>query len=375
MNALEKIIKARTALILDHPFFGVLAMRLKLKETDEYETLTTEGKTLLFNPDFVDEISLQQTIGSLAHIVMHLALGHHWRQGERNNRRWNTATDFTINQNLINTEFDLPDGYLVSQAYDEMSAEEIYAQLPEEETRKDDSSGEGEDDEDDGVKDIDPGKCGAVLPIKDKKEASENQAEWKAATSQALRIGNLSSEMKREISETLFPPLPWYVLLRDFVERTARNDYSWSRPSPRYFSSGIILPSLISEELPEVAIAIDTSGSIDKEQLTQFASEASAVLEAYNTTVRVIYCDSRVKAEQEFTRADLPLELNPVGGGGTDFKPVFNYIKDNNYSPACLIYLTDLQGRFPDKAPDYPVLWISTEKENKEVPFGDVIEF
>ena len=207
-------------------------------------------------------------------------------------------------------------------------------------------------------------------------EQKETEAEWKAAITNAIQAskGNLSANIKRMVQEIIDPTVPWYILLRDFVERTARNDYDWTRPSRRYIGLGVILPSLISEQLPEVAIAIDTSGSIDKKALSRFATEASNVLGVYDTTIRIIYCDKTVKKEEVLTRADLPMKLKPVGGGGTDFRPVFNHIKKQNLTPACLIYFTDLRGRFPEQEPEYPTMWLTTAKD-KKAPFGKTVIF
>jgi len=106
------------------------------------------------------------------------------------------------------------------------------------------------------------------------------------------------------------------------------------------------------------------------------------VLGAYETTIRVIYCDVRVQGEKVFTRADLPLELELLGGGGTKFAPVFEHITKKAYTPSCLIYFTDLAGSFPSEAPDYPVMWLVPSKESKDrcgqertAPFGDVVKF
>jgi predicted metal-dependent peptidase len=177
----------------------------------------------------------------------------------------------------------------------------------------------------------------------------------------------------RQIDEMLNPILPWYILLRDFVEKSAHNDYDWTRPSRRYIGRHILPPSLISEQLPEIVIAIDTSGSISQEQLSRFSKEASSVLSAYDNTIRVIYCDAKVKKEEVFTRADLPMKLKPIGGGGTNFKPVFEYVNKQNITPACLIYFTDLHGNFPGKEPEYPTMWLTPNEQT--APFGTTILF
>jgi predicted metal-dependent peptidase len=322
--------------------------------------------------------------------------------GKREARRWNVACDYAINPTLLSAGFKLPGEPLFDQKFVGLSAEEIYAQLPVEKSDED-ASGGGESDpagQSTGSKSPqsglnrpsdeefergaeliertkqDPGGCGSVIPIKDKKEAKEQEQKWAAAVSQAasMTAGTMSDGLSRLVKKSLAAPLPWYVLLRDLVEKTARNDYDWTRPSRRHIHRGFILPSLISEELPEVIIAVDTSGSIDEKALSRFAEEASAVLGAYDTTVRVVYCDTKVRGEQIFTKADMPMELKPVGGGGTRFSPVFSWVEQQGHTPACLIYFTDLYGTFPVAEPVYPVMWV-TETKNRKAPWGETVLF
>jgi predicted metal-dependent peptidase len=163
-------------------------------------------------------------------------------------------------------------------------------------------------------------------------------------------------------------------VLRHFVEQAAKNDYSWLSPSRRYLSQGLVLPGLYSKELGRIVVAVDTSGSIDTAALDQFAAEISNIFEQFHTEIFVIYCDTRVQGFQSFQRYDLPLKLNAVGGGGTDFRPVFEWV-NRGPVPCCLIYLTDLEyNRFPVHAPDYPVLWVQTGEWGRPVPFGEVVK-
>ena len=124
MNAEQKMLKARTLLILDHPFFGCLALRLKMLETNEHQTAITDGKNLLYNPTYIEKLTTQETLGFMAHEVMHAALGHTWRQGKRESKKWNIASDYTINSNLLEAGFTLPNGALIDHTnlYDDMSA-------------------------------------------------------------------------------------------------------------------------------------------------------------------------------------------------------------------------------------------------------------
>ena len=96
--------------------------------------------------------------------------------------------------------------------------------------------------------------------------------------------------------------------------------------------------------------------------------------EADPVRTTVIYCDTRVNAVETFERGD-PVTLTPKGGGGTDFRPVFDHVETMDEAPACVVYLTDLCGGFPAVAPDYPVLWVNTARwSSGSVPFGEVIK-
>ena len=387
---IDTILKARTKLVLDHPFFGCLAIRLKIEENNNQPTAATDGKTCFYNRKFIDSLSFAEVVGVSAHEVLHVALRHHCRMDNREPRRWNIACDYAINPTLLSSGFKLPNGALTDQKFVGLSAEEIYARLPtvksdEDEPRGDESDSAGggagaKSDQQGAGKETqqnqDPGGCGSVIPVEDEKEAKEQEQKWAAAVSQAssMTAGTMAGELSRQVKKSLTRPLPWYVLLRDLVEKTARNDYDWTRPSPRHINRGFILPSLISEELPEVIIAVDTSGSIDEEALSRFAEEASAVLGAYDTTVRVVYCDTKVQGEQVFTKADMPMELKPVGGGGTAFEPVFSWVEKQGHTPACLIYFTDMYGTFPVAEPQYPVMWV-TETKDRKAPWGETVLF
>lgn len=394
MTAIEKKIKrARTLLLLDQPFFGTLALRLPLVEDASKQTMCTDGKVIKYNPEFADGLTEEEIKGVLAHEVMHVANGHLWRRDDRDMQKWNAAADYAINDIIVGAGLTLPEGVLLDRQYTGMSAEQIYAVLPE-----DDSGGSGNTpgtsspggQESDGQATPgsgtagqgkgqqpgdDPGGCGSFedgpgTPADQKRL----QNEWKGAVAQAAAAakgrGHLPAALDRLVKELLFPEVPWAVLLRDLLQRCARNDYSWTQPNRRYLSAGVVLPALISDELPPIVLGIDTSGSITQELLDKFCAETSGILEAYNTTIHVVYCDARVQKTETLTRADLPLSMKTHGGGGTDFRPVFDWVEQNRIEPACVICLTDLLGSFPDKEPDYPVLWIKYGLGRRKAPFG-----
>jgi predicted metal-dependent peptidase len=369
MNAGEKLKKARTQLVLDQPFFGSLALRLVLVEDEKAATAYTNGVVLGYNRAFIKDISLEETKWLVAHEVMHLACLHHTRRDNRKPSRWNVAADYAINGVLAEAGFNMPAGCLIDSRYEGKSAEAIYGMLPDPDKDEEQPGSDGFNNQPGEVKDA-PG--GAA-------EQKQGEAKWRVnvaqAAQQARSMGSLPAGVAQLIEDILHPKLDWAVLLRHFVEQSARNDYSWLPPSRRYLFQGIYLPSLHSKELGRIVIAVDTSGSIDTAALAQFGAEISAVLEEYDTLIDVLYCDTKIQGHEQLEREDLPLKMNPVGGGGTDFRPVFEWVEQQGVGPCCLVYLTDLEcNRFSEHAPDYPVLWVQTGEHGQSVPFGEIVK-
>ncbi|MCK5050820.1 MAG: hypothetical protein KAS53_03700 [Candidatus Cloacimonetes bacterium] len=132
------------------------------------------------------------------------------------------------------------------------------------------------------------------------------------------------------------------------------------------------LPSLNTPTLGTIVVIVDTSGSVSQKELDTFASELHAILSIYpGTEIRVIYVDTKVAHTQTIDIYDF--KLHAKGGGGTDFKPGFEYIEQEAVMPSCVIYFTDgWCDSFP-KEPDYPTLWISIDRVNFAPSFGEVI--
>jgi predicted metal-dependent peptidase len=128
---------------------------------------------------------------------------------------------------------------------------------------------------------------------------------------------------------------------------------------------------VIREGVGEVAIAVDCSGSVNARQLRLFEAEVRSILEGQRPQrVHVLYFDAMVHKVETY-EAGQPVHLIPVGGGGTDFGPCFDWLDERGIRPQTLVFLTDLYGSFPESAPTYPVLWASTG--SKKAPFGAVI--
>lgn len=369
MNAKQKMTSARTALVLYQPFFGALALRLALQPDPGCGSAWVDGRTLGYDPAFVDKLSHDQLVGLIAHEVMHCALGHPWRRGARDHEDWNVAADFAINSGLIRTGFKLPPGGCIDPAFDGKSAEWIYSRLPEK--KKDPNQGSGKPD---GKPE--PNPLGEVRDAPSEAQAEgATETDWQLAVQQAAQAaharGKLPEELSRLVKEAVAPRVDWRSVLRRFVQQLATADYSWSRPNARYLPMGLYLPSLRSEALGPIVVAVDTSGSIDRVLLDQFAGEIRAIAdESKPERIVVMYCDAEIGRTDVFERGD-PIELKPVGGGGTDFCPVFAAVEAMDETPACVVYLTDLDGSFPKRAPEVPTLWASTRPS--AVPFGEVV--
>ena len=163
----------------------------------------------------------------------------------------------------------------------------------------------------------------------------------------------------------------WRQLLRWAWSDATPSDYSWTRPNRRHVWSGLYLPGITSEGVGEIVIAVDCSGLVSSRQLGLFEAEVRSILEGQRPPlVHVLDFDAAVQKVETY-QAGQPVSLSPVGGGGTDFRPCFDWLRDRSVVPQTLVFLTDLCGTFPSEAPPYPVIWASTEA--RRVPFGEVV--
>lgn len=340
----EQLTRARTGLILDQPFFGQLALRLTLVEDPSTRTMAVDGKRMFYNPTFVSSLSAGLTKAIVAHEVMHCVFDHMSRLGERNHRRWNQAGDYIINGLLEKAGFNFEGTGLLDSTYDGMSADEVYNLLPESQ------KGDGKDPLDELIAG-NPDSCDV------------DAVDWKIATVQAASaakaVGKLPGSMERFLDELMAPKVDWREMLRNFITEINKNDYTWSRPSRRFIHQGYFLPTLHSENMGEIVVAIDTSGSIDQATLNAFGSEIKAIVQSTRPSkTTVIYCDAAVNHVDTFDPND-EMHFAMHGGGGTDFCPPFAHIVEHGLRPVCFVYLTDGYGPFPED-PGFPTLWCCT---------------
>lgn len=367
----QKLDAAWVDFLCRDPFGSAILMgcRQIIDETgDVTKTMATDGENLWINPALVSRESRSALVTILTHEALHIASLHPYRRGDRDPGPWNIACDKEVNGTIQGVEaegklkYEWPacGGIFPAATERGQAAESLYSAAPE---RKD---GDGDGDGD--------GMGGVRAPSNDPGAVEECQSRAKMRIAQAaagVGRGNLPGEYQRLIEESLNPQTPWADLLREFIRELAKDDYSWTRPNRRYASSGFILPSLYSQRLGRIAVAIDTSGSIDSDLLNRFLCEVETIAhECKPETITLIDCDCEINSVRECEPSE-PLPREFGGGGGTDFSPVFEHLDKEQDQPVCLIYLTDLLGSFPDQAPGYPVIWATIGKS--EAPFGVTI--
>ena len=423
-------LRARRSLILDHPFFASLVLYLEPKQDPSCKVAWVDGKTLGYNPTAFEALAPKEAAGVLAKMVLHCALEHHLRREERDDTVWKRACDYVTSPIVRDSGLPLPQGTPEDAQHAKGFAEEVYRALQETQQKQQpnasssssSSTGVGQKQQQNQspsqtapqtaqnalqaaqapstsagtpqgqktapaqgsqagagesaggeVRDM-PG--GEGQSTASPAEQSANGQEWKVAMQQALNNaksqGTLPAGLERHIVKALEPRTSWKELMRRFFTAVARDDLSWMRPNRRYMPQGIYLPSLRSERMGEMVVAVDTSGSIGAHQLSQFAAEINAIAEDVRPErVHIVYCDAAVGKVEEYTEDDMPLKLTPCGGGGTAFAPVFDWVEQQGLEPACLVYLTDMYGSFPKLEPSYPVLWAATS--DREGPFGETV--
>lgn len=381
------MIKARTSLILDHPFFGVLALKLNMHADPSVGTAGTNGRYLKFAPDFIAKLKPKERQGLIAHEVMHCALQHIARRGGRDHKKWNAACDYVINGNLKNQGFVLPPNGCVNHDWDDFTAEHVYNILGENPDLMTEYTSFGDVDDAPAPSDKDgAGGEGAgqndderTLNVQlTESQQAQIKSDWQIATQQAANAakmqGKLPADLERLLSEVLDPVLDWKIMLYKYIHVPVKDDYNWGRPNRRFLHAGIVLPTLYSHGMGDVAVIVDTSGSIAQEELNQFGGELSGICEdAKPRKVHVFYCDTRVNRHDVFELEDYPIKLEALGGGGTDMNPAFEEIVKLEQTPECIIVLTDMYLSTEHiEYPDCDTLWISTGGIPDDVKFGEV---
>jgi predicted metal-dependent peptidase len=358
--------------VLEDPFYGYLLLRQEIKQTDNVPTACTNGLHIRYNPKYIRLQSISQIKGLFKHEVMHIAHMHHLRRQRRDPEKWNMAGDYSINGILKGAGVSLPDGGLFNDAWKDFGTEHIYNLIPDSDT----SGGGGGSIfvvwNIGGVEDA----PGSADPAKREVMEQDVRQEVLQAINAAKMMGKMPAGLERLVDSIRESRMPWRQILARFFKATAKGDYTWMKPNRRWLPHDIILPSLHSDALGPLVIGVDTSGSIAGPELESFFGCVNGILKQTKPeSVHLVYCDADVGNVQKFMPTDYPISsrrFKPMGGGGTDFRPVFDYIAEKKLRPCAVLYLTDLMGTFPDAPPKYPVIWCATT--SGKAPWGRTIE-
>ena len=384
-----KVSEAKAKLLVDYPYFGTLASRLELKQNDNIQAYLSDGVRFEYNDEYLLELSSSELSFALANGAMHAALAYQNRQNGRMSWLWQLATDHAINTMLVANGLDAPMEVVVESRFEGMYAEEIYAILKDEiqnEAFDDDESNETGFNEENKKKqeqlrdaegDHDPDKKREQMQVENEYQKQERIAQeemFEQFANDALekmnQQGDLPADIDRFFTLRMGDKVNWREELYRAIDRHYYDNYRMLPPSKKLLYTGIYLPSLYSDTL-RLAIAIDSSGSVDETLLSTFMSEVSAILIHFPSyIIDLIVCDAKVQSYKQITSGDV-LEVEVKGGGGTDFRPVFEMIENELDQPTLLLYFSDTKGSFPEFEPMYEVLWVSSE--HGEVPFGETI--
>lgn len=414
----DNLTEARRYLLRNKPFYGLTIIGSATVFTEDMPTAATDGKSIFLNPKFIHRMPPAHLATVLAHEAIHIIrkdpdtlARKQWPDGTPllDPAKFNIVADSWINGSkalggegcpfptnikpITNPEWDRA-SLTVRQRYDSLSDPPPQPPQPHG-NDPDDSDGDGpdsdgdSDDSDDSQQQDSKGKPKDSSPTKGKggiekgddiiphrlspEEVTEQRIKVRQAYEAARSIGKVPAWAEQLIEEIKNPKLDYRSLIQAWLRSNAdKQALSYRRLNHRYLPD-FYAPTLTGESFGNLAIGLDTSGSVWS-KAPEFLSEVNGILKQLSpmNTILVPF-DTEPKYPTEFPAGET-IETHGsyklYGGGGTDFRCVFNYLADKPCD--ALIMLTDLQGDFPDTQPRYPVLWVSTEAD-QTAPFGTVV--
>ena len=391
-EAVELLVVARVRMLRQIPFFGNLATRMKLINADDWcQTAATDGRNFYYNTKFIKSLPIDQLIFLFGHELLHAAYSHCERRGKRDPILANIAADFVVNADCIkyNIGTKIPSA-LYDEKYDGMSFEEVYDELFKNAEKIKAKFGKGVLDEHldpsgeedaDGAGNRDPSAKGK--PTISAAEMEEIKKELQEAMIQASEIahgGNIPANLKRMLNELTEPKIDWVQVIRQNIQSQEKYDTTYMRSSRKGWDIDAILPGSDYGTSIDVAIGIDSSGSMSQAELTKILSEVKGIAQAFNDFKITLWCsDSKVYNPQTFdpTNIDQIDEYELKGGGGNDFTSNWSYMKEVGLTPKLFIYFTDgyhCGSGWGD--PDYcDTLWVIHGNNPEEPAHGDWVKY
>jgi len=386
MTTQETRLKKSHVSLMKHPetalYSGVVLMGSS-KVVDDSITAYTDGVNKRYGRKFIEKLSDSDLNGLVLHENLHVALKHvgrFKREFKDNPMLMNASADYVVNDIIKNikdkSHITLPEGGLYDEKYHNWSVREVMNDLKKQMEKEPEKTQQRLED---GQMDDHDFEQGQTMSNEEIKKLSEDID--KAIREGSILAGRMGNKVPRSIQNLVAPRVDWRQVLREFIMSSTRgnDEYTWRKFNKRYVANDLYLPSVYNETLGEVVIAIDTSGSIGTEELTDFASELVSVCDVANPEkVRVLWWDTDVHGEQEFTDnyTNIAHLLKPQGGGGTDPQCIPKYIAKNNINAECVIVFTDGYFYSDNIVWDIssPTLWMVTRNDDLVVPSGQVVK-
>jgi len=383
----EKLTTARVGLLLKAPFFGNMATRMRLIQSDDWcPTAATNGRDFFYSTKFVEKLSVKKLEFLFAHEICHAIFDHFGRVGSRDRMLSNIAQDYAVNQILVDERI----GEKITEVkicydpkYRGMAWEEIYDILWEqaEKIPMEDLLKQLGDLLDEHLKESAPGEEGdGKKPVITKEDAEKIKQEIKEAMIQsaaAAGAGKVPAGIQRMIKNLTEPKMDWRTLVRQEIQSIVRNDYSFTRPNRKSMHSGAILPGMKEATTIDVAVGMDMSGSIGDDDAKVFLTEIKGIMDQYEDFAVSLWCfDTEVYNFQKITHdnSDDLVNYEPQGGGGTDFQVNFTFMEENGIQPKKFIMFTD---GFPCGSwgnEDYcDTIFIVKGNKEAQAPFGQTV--
>ena len=366
----EKLAQAKTKLMLENPYFGTLVTSIELRINNNIASFRPLGDVLEYNNEYLEVLSIGEVATVLANSAMHQALFHSERGKDRVSSVWNLASDYAINDLLVENGFMLPPLVNYASRFEMLYAEQIYTiLLGELDLKESDADPQDEKQSNEPNKEAEEQDMPEELLAQEEYELLLEQLNIKLE-----KQGELPKGIERFVESKSEAKVSWRDELYRYVNSHAKSDYRMFPPSKKHLYRGIALPSIYGEEL-KIIVAIDTSASIDDELLKLFLAELYEIMQVFtHYVIELIECDATIQNIQRLTPQE-PLDPILKGGGGTNFKPVFDYVMELNEEFKFLIYFTDGKGSFPNYEPNIDVLWVMQKNSDiDEMPFGEVLE-
>lgn len=294
-----KLDKAKTQIVLDHPFFANILLKRKLTEDNTIPTLAVDARgNIYYNKDFIEGLTVPQVVWGLCHEIGHVIGQHAMRKKHRDHRKWNYAGDAWIND-MLN---DAGVGHAIPNTVDmpgskDKTTETIYDELPDDQGGK--GGGKGQSFDNGLGDDI---KYEDLTESERQEIEAANKVDIAQAAQAAKAKGKLSGKLAEIVADVINVKTPWYEILERYMTEYVKQDQSWLRPNRRHIGAGHYLPSMAREpSMGTVVVQIDVSGSISKQELDYYAGHLSRISKQCNPDkIHVIYTDTDVQKHMEF---------------------------------------------------------------------------